>query len=270
MSTMTQYTPELIERFCAKVSTIPTEQGCLEWMAGRNLLGYGTFAVNRIARLAHRVAWEIANGPIYPGLVVRHFVCSNPRCVNVAHLRLGTMADNAQDRVMDRRRNASGAQKSRVRPVRPTIAERFYAKVSAVPNENGCLDWLACHNRKGYGTFQIGHTSVHAHRVAWEIANGPIPPGMWVLHRCDRPRCVNVEHLWLGSNADNVRDRDAKGRGAAIKGEKQSLAKLTEADVLKIRSGHFDGWFQSQIADHFGISQHTVWCILHRKTWKHI
>ena len=75
--------------------------------------------------------------------------------------------------------------------------------------DNGCLVWTGhCCNR-GYGK-SMGRPT---HRIAYERAKGPIPPGMFVCHACDNRRCINPEHLWLGTNADNMRDMKAKGRG---------------------------------------------------------
>lgn len=95
------------------------------------------------------------------------------------------------------------------------LAERFWEKVEQGP---GCWEWMAGRDSAtGYGRIRIGRAgSKHqlAHRVSWELANGPIPDGLWVLHHCDNPPCVNPAHLYLGTTIDNNRDRDARGRTA--------------------------------------------------------
>lgn len=93
------------------------------------------------------------------------------------------------------------------------LRERFDAKVSPEPM-SGCLLWTGCIDAKGYGLIGVAGRSTGAHRVAWILARGPIPDGLWVLHHCDNPACVNAEggHLFLGTNLDNIRDRNAKGR----------------------------------------------------------
>ncbi|GAG49732.1 unnamed protein product, partial [marine sediment metagenome] len=96
-----------------------------------------------------------------------------------------------------------------------------------------CWEWLADKNGEGYGRIQRLGKPYRAHRVAWELANGPIPEGMYVLHHCDNPACVNPRHLWLGTHLDNARDRNSKGRQAS--GETHGQAKLTETEVLAIR-----------------------------------
>lgn len=75
-----------------------------------------------------------------------------------------------------------------------------------------CLEWKSG-AKKRYGSLRVMGRRVYAHRWAWELANGPIPEGMVVCHHCDNPPCVNLAHLFIGTVADNIRDRDAKGRG---------------------------------------------------------
>jgi len=75
-----------------------------------------------------------------------------------------------------------------------------------------CIEWTGARHRFGYGDLRIGGKLYRAHRLAWEREHGPIPAGMSVLHRCDNPPCYNVDHLFLGTQADNNRDMAAKGR----------------------------------------------------------
>ena len=104
---------------------------------------------------------------------------------------------------------------------RKSTAERFWAKVDRSDGPDACWPWTGHRARRGYGQFKMFGRSVPAHRVAWELTNGPIPPGdhfgtMCACHRCDNPPCCNPTHLFLGSMADNVADRDAKGRGVFL------------------------------------------------------
>jgi hypothetical protein len=102
-----------------------------------------------------------------------------------------------------------------------------------------------------------------AHRVAWGLERGPIPEGLCVLHRCDNPPCVRVDHLFLGTVGDNNADRDAKGRHVALRGEEHGSAKLTEAQVAAIRELASADVPQALIAQAVGISQSYV-SLLHR------
>jgi len=117
-----------------------------------------------------------------------------------------------------------------------------------------CQEWTGRRNRDGYGI--QGHKL--AHRVAWETAHGPIPDGLCVLHRCDNPPCVDVEHLFLGTRADNAADRNAKGRSS------RHNAKLTAQQVREIRE---DKGIQRQIAERFGICQAQVCRIKRAYQW---
>lgn len=128
-----------------------------------------------------------------------------------------------------------------------------------------CVRWKGRPSSSGYG--RKGQTL--AHRYVWALANGPIPKGMQVLHRCDNRMCVNVEHLFLGDNAANVADKVAKGRQSRLAGEKHPLARLKEADVLRIRSLH-GVKTQRALAAEYGVSCAAINSIQQRKLWRHV
>jgi hypothetical protein len=138
---------------------------------------------------------------------------------------------------------------------------------------NGC--WICDLGGKSnpYGKVKLNGTriAVPNHRASWMVYRGPIPDGMCVLHRCDTPKCINPDHLFIGSHADNASDRDAKGRAADRRGEKCATAYLRTEQVLEIRSLWDAGFYtQKEIGEMFGTSEDNVGCIVHRKTWKHI
>lgn len=156
--------------------------------------------------------------------------------------------------------------KYKPRTTRP-LADRFWSKVEKA---DSCWLWRARTMPNGYGVVGIrrGVTNL-AHRVAWELAHGPIPAGMKVCHRCDVRNCVNPDHLFLGTQADNITDMIAKGRNA--RGEKMTGAKLTEVQVREIRQRHAIGSVtQTQLATEYGVASTTIGKILRRQRWAHI
>ena len=118
------------------------------------------------------------------------------------------------------------------------IARLLEARVVEV-TPSGCHIWTGGLNGHGYGVARFdGRKNVRVHRLAWEAANGPIPDGMGLMHSCDVRCCVNPNHLTPATQADNLKDMFAKGRGRIpdVRGERQGSAKLTQDDVRKIRA----------------------------------
>ena len=104
-------------------------------------------------------------------------------------------------------------------------------------DDHGCWLWMGYRNKDGYGKFQLAHRRNDlAHRVAWRFFRAEIPVGKYVLHRCDIPACVNPDHLFIGTQRENVLDMFRKGRGNRARGEAAATAKLTVDQVLKIKN----------------------------------
>ena len=134
-----------------------------------------------------------------------------------------------------------------------------------------CWRWTAGTFSNGYGQFRVGSRKVRAHRAAYERLVGPIPDGMRVCHRCDNRPCVNPDHLFLGTDLDNARDRDAKGRGrvrpARLTGASNPAAKLSTAEVFEIRRAARHET-QRSLAKRFGVSQSQIGNIVRGTSWR--
>ena len=147
--------------------------------------------------------------------------------------------------------------------------ERFMDKVFPDPN-TGCWLWGSANKASGRGLFTLDGGSRSAPRVAFMLFVGPIPTGQCVLHTCDVPECVNPGHLYLGTQQDNVRDRDRRGRAADVRGEKNpNASRMTDQKVREIRA--LRGTMkQKEIALLYGISVPRVSGIQLRRDWGHV
>lgn len=139
----------------------------------------------------------------------------------------------------------------------------------------GCWEWQGAVDSKGYGGFWAEGRAQGAHRIAYELSTGRRIPageghhGICILHTCDNRRCCNPAHLFVGTQADNMRDMARKGRSGAkpMRGSRNGQSKLTAADVATIRRWLPAGWLQSDVAAAFGVSQSCISQALSGATW---
>ena len=144
----------------------------------------------------------------------------------------------------------------------------FWSRVDKSGGASACWEWMAARHYKGYGETTVGvRKKDKAHRVSWTLERGPIPDGMHVLHRCDNPPCVNPEHLFLGTNADNINDAIAKGRRAVR--ERHPRTKITQAQADEIRRRYDPGakMFTTTLAREYGLSSRQVSGIIRFESW---
>lgn len=144
--------------------------------------------------------------------------------------------------------------------------ERFWEKVDK-RGPGDCWEWQAS-TAHGYGQLNTGGGMSLVHRLSYELHVGAIPDGLLVCHHCDNPLCVNPQHLFVGTNADNVQDMLNKNRN--VRGERQGASKLTEGDVREIRQRFADGERQSSLAREYGVCVAQMNRIVHRKEWQHV
>lgn len=156
--------------------------------------------------------------------------------------------------------------------------ERFWAQV----NRSGptpvhradigeCWVWTSSCAGVGYGAIYVSRCQLATHRVSWVLANGDIPKGMWVLHHCDNRKCVKPDHLFLGTNQDNIADMHRKGRGHIGPGTANPHARLSERDVVVIRQRYaLGGTTYQEIADEFGVSRATIGDVICGRCWKSV
>ena len=151
-----------------------------------------------------------------------------------------------------------------------TKAKEFWNKVD-ICGEDDCWNWTAGKIPAGYGAFAIGRKNIGTHRLAYEYSVGKIPDGMFVCHRCDNKSCCNPNHLFLGTNSDNMNDMYKKGYGPNNKGENNGKHKLTSDEVKNIvflkRTQHL---FDKVIANKFNISESIVSRIISGAIWSSV
>lgn len=209
---------------------------CWLWQGGTSGGGYGIFSLNSRPEWAHRVAWRIKVGELPPKAVLIRS-CPNMVCVNPSHYAV---------------RNEE---------------MEFWKRVD---KSGSCWLWTGNKQDNGYGTLAATSTRrrISTHRYSYILANGPISKGLFVCHSCDNRICVNPSHLFAGTQAKNMRDRDSKGRQAL--GSKNGNSKLSNDQVATIKELLSEGQTIRDTAQQFGVDYWTIHGISRGKTWKHV
>lgn len=229
---------ETIEDRLKRGSKLDPNTGCINWVGMRGggiRRGYGQIRIpGKGQRGAHVVAWECVHGPRPEGYEIRH-MCGNKLCVNVRHLVLckASAVENNIEGQLDRLK-----------------------KRMVVNPGTGCWEWQGS-KVKGYGHLYAGKRNVSAHRLMWECVYGDTQ-GLQVLHKCDNRCCIRPNHLFLGTQAENMRDKVNKGRTAC---------KLNADAVRDIRTSKLS---PKELAEKYKVTIGHIHAVLRRETWKHI
>lgn len=143
---------------------------------------------------------------------------------------------------------------------------RFWNKVD---KSNECWEWTGAKTKEGYGRFWLNDNTVMAHRFSWIEKNGPIPNGLFVCHKCDNPRCVRPDHLFLGTSSENSLDAVRKLRKSV--GTLNGRAKLTDMQVIEVRTLYAIGNTScARLGVKFGVSHSMIYDIVSHHNWQHL
>jgi len=161
-----------------------------------------------------------------------------------------------------------------------SVQERFESKFESVNTvddiKGDCWEWTCMTHSYGYGRFSIDSKWYLGHRISYRLYKGEIPDDKYVLHKCHNACCVNPEHLYLGSQKDNVQDAVSQGnfedrKNGDVSGEINGRSKLTKDDVREIRKKYEETNISySDLAEQYGISFGTVGKIIRRERWQHV
>lgn len=137
--------------------------------------------------------------------------------------------------------------------------------LSKTTNKGGCILWNGVKDKDGYGISSIKGKKMPAHRAHFILTNGELPTNQYVLHKCINRSCINLEHLYVGTQKDNIKDQiDA---GTFVRGSKNGKARLTETQIYSIRISKLSC---RELADMYQYSYYGMWDILRGRSWKHL
>ncbi len=242
-----------INRFWNKVNK-KGEDECWEWLGGIDSSnGCGIFYYNKISCFAHKMAYVLTydTEEIIKNRDNIYHTCYNNICCNPKHLLIRKdwnkiLVDNV-------------------------LIDKFWKNVDK-KSDNECWMWIGNRSAR-YGKMGYKYKIYRPHRFSYMIHNklDTIPEGMCVCHKCDHPFCVNPDHLFLGTQLENIEDKVKKNRCQHMNGETNGNAKLKDDDIIQIRELYADGMFsQKQLSDKFGVTSPMIGFIVRGENWKEV
>jgi len=224
--------------------------------------GCGKKAICRGMCNTHYIRWQRHKDPEHcekvrnKGQICLHEGCNEPA------QNLGYCSKHYQ------RFKKYGTTSDRVLKNQAHLSVRQRLELNVVVDEKGCWNWQKQKDKNGYGVLSVADKPYRAHRASYEEFVGPIEDDLHVLHKCDNPSCINPDHLFLGTNAENMVDKVSKGRHAF--GEKAGHAKLTENQVREIKRRLQRSESPNTIVKDFPVTGKAVRLIRDGVNWKHV
>jgi len=155
---------------------------------------------------------------------------------------------------------------------RPFKGTTFWDRVKAKTESQGeCVVFTGCRDACGYGRINGPNGKlVRIHRQVWKEAHGEIPAGMVICHKCDNPACYRLDHLFIGTQVDNIKDMDFKNRRRTLIGSQHTHAKLTESVVVQIKNKLRNGASIASLARLHAVSEGAIAHVKHGRHWTHV
>lgn len=235
---------------------IKSDDDCWLWNSCKNPQGFGLISYRHkngkdVSLVASRIVYMIYNGEIPKKGMVYH-TCKNSNCCNPKHLRL----------VIPKEINIKYNKKE--------IHDLLYNNIFIA--DNNCWEWQGI-TRNNYGEIDYKGKRFKTHRFSYMLKNNNfnIPSKIKICHICDNPKCINPDHLFSGTQKDNIYDMENKNRSVHLKGSKNGNSKVTEDQVIKIRNEYSTKKFsQRELGEKYGLSSSMVGEIIRGNFWKHI
>lgn len=251
--------------FC-KMLTQETDK-CILWPYTKNDNGSGLICLGGPRRhvrteLAHRLSWIMTYHERIDRIMIRQR-CKNMACFNPRHLE--------KERQLPTPKQPKFARSGR--PLCPIGTGATQVLTLSNTDTDECVPWPYSVNEWGYGLVLCNGRVMGTHRASWILNRGEIGEDLNVCHTCDNPPCINLRHLFLGTDADNRADCVRKGRHRHPRGVENGNALLTEAQVLEIRSIYrrgIHGLGCHVLAHRYGVNKSTIQSIINRKSWRHL